>query len=95
MCEIFSALSHYVLRFAQNSLSFHHCHRRRSEQLEMQKRVHLFVLFLAFIHSTASLPPYIIKQHDEREVLFKITSKGTNPRPFSLLCEAKGDPPPK
>jgi hypothetical protein len=61
----------------------------------MQKPVQLLVLFLALIHATSSLPPYIIKQHDEREVLFQIASKGNHPRPFSLGCEAKGDPPPK
>lgn len=62
----------------------------------MQKPMQLLVLFLlGLIHATTSLPPYIIKQHDEREVLFQITSKGNHPRPFKLVCVANGDPPPK
>lgn len=101
ICEIF-VLSHLLITIYRvevcikftfiSSLSLSQI---RIARAMMQTQVQLLVLFLTLIHSIASLPPYIIKQHDEKEVLFKTPSKGSNPRPFSLFCEAKGDPPPK
>ncbi|KAG5683012.1 hypothetical protein PVAND_012322 [Polypedilum vanderplanki] len=58
-------------------------------------QLNLFTLLLALIHNGSTLPPFIIKQHDGREILYKVASKGNHPKPFSLLCEAAGDPMPR
>lgn len=53
------------------------------------------ILFSTTVIAVIGLPPVIIKQPVDTEILFKVSLSGDRHRSFEIECEADGDPSPK
>lgn len=69
---------------------------------ESQRKVEKLLLMFGLILLSAllvlvvgALPPVIIRQPVESEILFKVSLNENRQRAFEVECEADGDPKPK
>lgn len=78
--------------------------KKRQEGREIRKKERktlLCVMLSLILFSTTlviaviGLPPVIVKQPVDAEILFKVSLSGDRHKSFELDCEAVGDPKPK
>lgn len=55
----------------------------------------IFLLTTTLVIGVISIPPVMIKQPVDMEILFKTSLHGDKHKSFEIQCEADGDPLPK